>query len=226
MAILETDVSEDLSAAIAIFVKTPGLSPIKTRLAKNTGEEKALEFYNLSVRAVEATVKNINTQGFWAVAEEEGVDQWPSFEALWTDDGGLGERQHHIYQTLLEKHEKVILIGADAPQISPEILNEAIVALDKHDFVIGPAHDGGYYLFGGRIPVDKDIWISVEWSAEITREEFENALPSKPLHLLFLTDVDEVDDLKKTVQEMPENPSEQQRQLIDWVVVNATGAAA
>ena len=226
MAILETDVSEDLSAAIAIFVKTPGLSPIKTRLAKSIGEEKALEFYNLSVRAVEEVVKSVEAQGFCAVAEEEGVDQWPSFEALWADNGGLGERQHHIYKTLLEKHEKVILIGADAPQISPEILNEAIAALDKHDFVIGPAHDGGYTLFGGCVPVKKEVWVSVTWSSEKTRDEFEGKLSSKPFHLSFLTDVDEATDLKKMIEEMPENPSEQQRQLIDWVVVNATDAAA
>lgn len=30
--------------AIAVFIKTPGLSPIKTRLAEGIGSEKAIEF--------------------------------------------------------------------------------------------------------------------------------------------------------------------------------------
>ena len=217
MAILEINVSEDLNAAIAIFVKTPGLSPLKTRLAAGIGEEKALGFYNLSVRAVEAVVKSVDMHGVWAVAEEEGAEQWSSFEALWTGDGGLGERQYHIYQTLLEKHEKVILIGADAPQMSPEILNEAIAALDSHEFVIGPAHDGGYALFGGRVPVAQEIWKSVTWSAETTQAEFESALPLKPFCLRFLTDVDEVVDLQAVVKEMPDDMNDAQRELVEWI---------
>ncbi len=48
-----------MSAAIAIFVKTPGLSPVKTRLAATIGEEKAKEFYLLSLKAVEKTVKTV-----------------------------------------------------------------------------------------------------------------------------------------------------------------------
>jgi glycosyltransferase A (GT-A) superfamily protein (DUF2064 family) len=41
---------------LAVFVKTPGLSPIKTRLAASVGEQKALEFYRRSLRVTEAVV--------------------------------------------------------------------------------------------------------------------------------------------------------------------------
>ena len=218
-SILEVNETKIMRAALAVFVKTPDLSPLKTRLAAGVGEAIALEFYHLSLKAVETAAQNADVKSYWAVAEEEGLNNplWSAFETLHTGEGGLGERQHHIYETLLEKHARVILIGADAPQISPKIIEDAITALDAHEFVIGPAYDGGYYLFGGRADVSEHIWTSMRWSSDMTRSEFENALPSKAFQLTFLTDVDEEKDLQVMSNEMPENISQQQQNLIDWI---------
>ncbi len=208
-----------MSAAVAIFVKTPGLSPIKTRLAAGIGAKAALEFYHLSVKAVEETVSVVDIKPFWAVAEKEGLDHplWAEFETLHSGEGGLGERQHYVCETLRREYKNVILIGADAPQLSPEILEQAIAALDEHDFVIGPAHDGGYYLFGGCAPVEKDIWKQIPWSADNTRESFEALLPSTAFHLLPLTDMDTEDDLRSVADEMPETLSHRQKSVLEWI---------
>ena len=208
-----------MSTAIAIFVKTPSLSPVKTRLAKSIGKTQALEFYQLSLRCVQETLKSVDIVAYWAVAEENGLAAplWQDFKPLWTGEGGLGERQHHIYETLLQKHDRVLLIGADAPQISRDIIEKAIIALDTHDFVIGPARDGGYYLFGGRISTEQKIWTSVPWSTSITRERLESVMPSKPIHLDILTDVDTRDDLNFVTQEMPQHKNTMQKQLNDWI---------
>ena len=47
------------TSAIAIFVKTPGLSPIKTRLAKTLGQVAAENAYRLSVKSIKATVVQV-----------------------------------------------------------------------------------------------------------------------------------------------------------------------
>lgn len=208
-----------MSTAIAIFVKTPSLSPVKTRLAKGIGIEAALAFYQLSLRCVAETVKSTDIVPYWAVAEENGVNDplWQDFKPLWTGEGGLGERQHHIYETLLQTHDRVLLIGADAPQIFKDSLQQASVVLDTNDFVIGPARDGGYYLFGGGIPTEQKIWTSVPWSTSLTRERLESILPSKPVHLDMLTDVDTKDDLNFVTQEMPQHKNTMQKQLINWI---------
>ena len=208
-----------MSTAIAIFVKTPSLSPVKTRLAEGISKEKALEFYQLSLRCVQETLKSADAVPYWAVAEEDGLSDplWQAFTALWTGEGRLGERQHHIYETLLQKHDRVLLIGADAPQLSKDILEQAIVELDTNDFVIGPARDGGYYLFGGRISTEQKIWSSVPWSTSMTRERLEAVLPSKPVHLQILTDVDTKDDLNFIAREMPQKLNNSQKNLIEWI---------
>jgi rSAM/selenodomain-associated transferase 1 len=216
---LENDQRKDMTTAIAIFVKTPTLSPVKTRLAATIGKKKAMEFYGLCLNAVRETVEKLDATPFWAVGEESGLINplWQDFNRLYTGGGGLGERQHYIYQTLQAKYDRVILIGADVPQLSRTLLQEAITGLDKHNFVIGPARDGGYYLFGGRTPVHKDIWMAVPYSVSGTRKKLESLLPSTQMHLPLLTDVDTEDDFVFIPSEMPTEMMLAQYEVVRWI---------
>jgi len=208
-----------VSAAIAVFVKTPSLSPVKTRLAAGIGETKARAFYGLCLKAIEETLKHVDATAFWAVGEEDGLDDplWQGSPRLYTGSGGLGQRQHHIYETLRQQHAKVLLIGADTPQLSQPILQEAITALDDYDFTIGPARDGGYYLFGGRISVAGSVWTGTTYSTATTRQELLTQLPSAPHELPLLTDVDTQDDLAQAQQEMPGGMTETQQNIMAWL---------
>lgn len=208
-----------MTTAIAIFVKTPSLSPLKTRLAAGVGDKAAQAFYRLSLNAVQTTVRDVNVTPYWAVAEEGGLDNplWKHFKSLYTGEGNLGQRQHHVYETLLKKYDQVLLVGADAPQLSKDLLEQAMLALNANDFVIGPARDGGYYLFGGRVSTPAEIWMDVPWSTSMTRERLETGLTSKPFHLPVLTDVDTENDLQYVEAEMLGVLSKQQKQLVEWI---------
>lgn len=213
------------STAIAVFVKTPGLSPVKTRLAASIGRAAAEQFYRLCTEVIQETLKTasetMDILPYWAVGEEAGLSHslWQGFEAIHTGEGGLGQRQHHIYQTLLAKYQKVILIGADSPQFSSRHINIAIDALDSHRFALGPAADGGYYLFAGRAPIAKHIWTNVTYSAADTARQLLAKLPTTAAILDTLTDVDRVDDLavlKREFQAQTDR-SDTQRQLVRWL---------
>jgi rSAM/selenodomain-associated transferase 1 len=196
------------STAIAIFVKTPGLSPVKTRLAASIGTAAAEAFYKLCTEAIQQSLSSateaMDIAPFWAVGEPAGLDHplWQSFESIYTGEGDLGERQHHIYQYLLAKYQRVILIGADSPQLCARHLNDAITALDNHQFALGPAVDGGYYLLAGRAPIAKDIWTSVTYSSADTAEQLLARLPSKVALLDCITDVDTIEDLAVLEREL------------------------
>jgi glycosyltransferase A (GT-A) superfamily protein (DUF2064 family) len=45
-----------------------------------------------------------------------------------------------------------LLIGSDIPAARTEHLVEALRVLGRSDFVLGPVHDGGYWLIGVRHP--------------------------------------------------------------------------
>lgn len=208
-----------MNAALAIFVKTPGLSPLKTRLAEGIGEDQAHAFYRLSLNAVSGVVQSTDFLPHWAVAEEQGLQDplWSAFPAIHTGKGCLGERQHRIYERLLSEHACVLLIGADTPQISSDIIHSAVRALKDYDFVIGPAHDGGYYLFGGKVSLGLNVWTCVAWSTEKTCALLEAGLPSEVFRLPYLTDVDTENDLPQVLRELPEAPSKAQRSLKTWI---------
>ena len=72
--------------SIAIFVKTPGLSPVKTRLAEGIGRDQAEAFHPASAAAVAAVAKSAALANgdiaFLAVAGEAGPGSptWKAFQ--------------------------------------------------------------------------------------------------------------------------------------------------
>jgi uncharacterized protein len=207
-----------MTGGLAIFVKTPGLSPLKTRLAATIGRERAESFYLLSCSAIEETVTaaslRVSLKPYWAVAETAGQDfkAWKNLKTLPQGEGDLGLRLSTVYDLLLQKYDAAFLIGADSPQISADILVAAFNALDRGDqpFVMGLAKDGGFYLFGGKVPVPASLWQEIPYSDSSTARILQERLaPLGSVTFLpaQLTDADTEADLSSMVNELKESPS-------------------
>ncbi len=216
--------------AVAIFVKTPGHSPIKTRLAATAGPEVAREFYRRAVDIVEAVAAKAAAEcgdltPYWAVAEREAVadPRWQSFATVWQGEGGLGSRLARVYAELRAVHEVVLLIGADSPLLTARDLRDARDAITQKGkpFVLGRALDGGFYLFGGREPVPTEAWKAVVYSAADTANQLLRQI--RPLGAVapldVMPDVDAAEDLGALllagVEEERLLPSQQS--LLAWI---------
>ncbi len=46
--------------------------------------------------------------------------------------------------------KRIIAFNSDSPHLPPSILEAAFEILTSHDVVVGPTHDGGYYLVGAK----------------------------------------------------------------------------
>ena len=196
-----------MSGAVAIFAKTPGLTPAKTRLAATIGDEKAEAFYELALDVVEESVRGFlacrpDWRASWAVAEAQGVDhpRWRDLGARHTGEGGLGERMARIYEALRREYGGAVLIGTDAPEMAPAHLEAAASALETSPLLLGPAMDGGFWLVGGRIAIPQDAWCAPRYGTGFARADFKAGLAAAGLpapHLLApLRDIDEAEDLK------------------------------
>lgn len=195
-----------MSGAIAIFVKTPGFSPLKTRLAVKLGQKTAEAFHLASAQAVaeviRETCKEDTVLGYYAVAEQSALNHgcWQDLPCVWQGEGGLGERMAHIYQTLLAQHDFVILVGADIPQMTVANLLGAsswLLHVDYPRLAFGPSDDGGFWLLGGNCHMPQNIWTDVIYSKNDTGSQFFNHIEQLGdiKILLSLRDVDEVKDL-------------------------------
>lgn len=220
------------SGAIAIFVKTPGFSPIKTRLASSIGVSAAERFHLLSAKAIESVVlaafrADSACIPYWAVAEKEAVHSpyWKSFQTLWQGEGTLGERLARVYDELLQRHSYVIFIGADSPHITSHLLGVSALTLseakDAATFVIGRAEDGGFYLFGGAVPVSYQTWLGVPYSTSTTASELIKKVSAIGTikELPPLLDVDTADDMAQLLQmrDMGFDLTPEQQSLLRWV---------
>jgi len=220
-----------LGGALAIFVKTPGFSPIKTRLAKGIGESAASSFYLQSVLATAANAlellrRNPNLQIYWAVAEREalGAELWKEFPTIHQGEGSLGERLSNIYQDLISRHHFVCFIGADSPQLTVSLLEEGVRRSAKglkKKFVLGETEDGGFYFFGGSATVPEVLWTVVRYSSPETSKDlvgaFEKLFPFEFLSSEF--DVDTKEDLAKLADRLGRMATltSEQEKLLAWL---------
>lgn len=176
-----------MKGALALFVKTPGLSPVKTRLAASVGEARSHALYLACADAVSELLQQFERSSgvacLWAVAEEDSLAAafWAARGGLgWTAQGGggLGARMARVHRQLVREHGFGILIGADAPQLQLDHLLQAAHWLDSPlpRQTLGPAEDGGFWLYGGNRSAPEALWESVTYSQPRTAREFHLAL--------------------------------------------------
>ncbi|MEQ1789030.1 MAG: DUF2064 domain-containing protein [Rickettsiales bacterium] len=226
----KTDAYEkkNMSAAIAVFAKTLGLSPVKTRLAASIGKERAEYFYQLCLEVVEEilsiTIANITPPPtpYWAIAEQEALTHpaWQNMNQIWTGDGDLGQRLHNIYSSLRKNYGTVILTGTDCPQLNNKNIEQAISYLSKNSgFVIGKALDGGFYLFAGNVDIDCPMWTQTPYSVSSTCEILAKKLSAQnDIHYLNeLSDVDIIEDLQTLLLHRADMTLPSQKKLLRWI---------
>ncbi len=194
------------TAAIGCFVKTPGLSQIKSRLTESSSQEVSSEFYRLSIKVHRQLLLQCKAEGIafahWIVAEKNGFREWADLDCIYQGSGGLGKRLITTYNKLRSNSDKVIVIGSDTPQLSLQHIQKALFLLDKYEHVIGPSHDGGFYLFASRMASAPKTWEYVSYSTSETKRQFTDCLSGDVYALELMQDADYFSDLIKVRKEL------------------------
>lgn len=161
-----------MNTALIVFAKAPVAGQAKTRLAPVLGEAgAALLAQQLLRHAVQQAVQTPFGHLALCVTPDTSHPAFAQAQALAAGrlhlspqgEGDLGQRMHRALVTALDLSASALLMGSDAPGLSTERLNEAAQALDRHDAVFIPAHDGGYALVGLRRPAP-GLFHNMRWS--------------------------------------------------------------
>ena len=190
---------------IALFLKAPIAGQVKTRLARDIGDQAACELY---CRLVDHAIDGSLASSIPLVIchdgrREELPDGWlqRACEVLPQTGLDLGQRMANAFCDLFtEGAEQVVLIGSDIPGIDATYLRNGFEQLGNSDLVIGPAVDGGYCLIGfNRQAFNPGLFEQIPWSTgqvlELTLVAAENAGLSVAL-LSTLRDIDTLEDLR------------------------------
>ena len=151
------------SPRIVLFTRWPEPGRAKTRLIPAIGAERAAALHR---QLTERTLAAVRASGLPFELRVTGASiaafqDWLGPVATADQgEGDLGERLARAgppYPTLF--------IGADAPDLSADLLRDAATALSNSGAVIGPAADGGYWLLGLAAPVP-GVFERIDWSTE------------------------------------------------------------
>ncbi len=219
------------NAGIAIFVKTPGLSPLKTRLAATLGVQYAENWYRLAAAAVAEVARLSGAEVYWAVAEPEAMHAtiWqdlPRLAQVPNAAGGtlsLGARMQYVQQQLFARHGAGILLGADTPHLDGAVLRAVIEYLREGTprWAIAPALDGGFWLHGANRSAPLSAWEAPCYSHADTLAQFLLAMQGQGELRRFQseTDVDTAADLVACTTALSQlaQPSGKQAALLQWM---------
>lgn len=192
---------------LIIMRKNAELGKVKTRLAKDVGDQKALEIYKELLKYTEQVCHPVDAHKkcFYSdFIENNDLFADEHYEKMIQQGVDLGERMYNAFTNSFGEWAKnVIVIGADCFEINSELIEEAFIALEKHDVVFGPAKDGGYYLVGMKNPI-KELFIDKEWSHEnVLLDALIEVKNLNLTHYLLptLSDIDYVIDLPKEIKD-------------------------
>ena len=141
---------EGLLVNLILFVRKPQLGKVKTRLAKDIGDEKALKIYERLLQYTFDVINGLSLKVHVFYADQmDSNDLWHNLAAnyYYQEGNDLGERMMNAFKKVFSSsNNPTIIIGSDCPELKKEDVLEAIELLKSNTTVIGPAKDGGYYL--------------------------------------------------------------------------------
>jgi rSAM/selenodomain-associated transferase 1 len=152
----------------------PELGTVKTRLAAEVGDERALEVYEAMLRdllgRIGDSTPQMEIEVMWPpTTAANGVSLRRAFgsHALAMQTGAtLGDRLSMALSERFFFHrtEMIVVIGSDDPTLSRALIDHAFALLESCEYVVGPATDGGYYLIACRaLAYDPSVFRDIEW---------------------------------------------------------------
>ncbi len=205
---------------LVIFARAPRLGTVKTRLARDLGTVAAWRFHRDTTAAL---LRRLGCDRRWtswlavtpdprtAPGAEGGSvggsgGLWPlprGVRLLGQGQGDLGRRMARVFTVL--PPGPLVIVGSDIPGIERADIASAFQSLQRHDAVLGPSEDGGYWLIGLRrglangalrhAPFDQ-----VRWGGSSSRADTAANLAAQGANLALLRpliDIDTADDLAR-----------------------------
>jgi rSAM/selenodomain-associated transferase 1 len=149
--------SERRRPHLVVMARRPQAGRVKTRLARDVGEAEALRFYRRQLGELRRTLaRSRRWRTIFALAPDRGKSP-PELalaggggpDAMRQGGGDIGERMERILLPGAAAAAcPLVIVGSDIPGVRPAMIAHAFDLLKSHDFVFGPALDGGFWMVG------------------------------------------------------------------------------
>ena len=141
---------------LVIMAKAPRLGSVKTRLAGNLSLKAVTELYQCLLRdtiSLAQSLDNVEVAIMCPASDAEELSRAiPEKVAIVSQKGhGLAAGLDSVFAHFATSGRRgVIAFNSDSPHLPASVLKTAFDLLDASDLVLGPTHDGGYFLVGAK----------------------------------------------------------------------------
>ena len=138
------------------MAKAPKPGMVKTRLAQSLPLPAVTALYRCLLGDTMALARSLSTVEVAIMCPGSDVDEieclaGDAVRVVGQNGEGLAAGLTSVFAHFAEAgRQRVIAFNSDSPHLPASVLEAAFKALALHDVVVGPTHDGGYYLVGAK----------------------------------------------------------------------------
>ena len=141
---------------LVIMAKAPRPGAVKTRLAASLSHAAVVDFYCCLLDDTLTLARSLGDVGVAIMCPDADVNELAQLagsqaSVVAQKGAGLAAGLTSVFAHFAEGHQRrTIAFNSDSPHLPRSVLEDAFETLAAHDIVIGPTHDGGYYLVGAK----------------------------------------------------------------------------
>jgi len=150
--------SSGCDRVLVIMAKAPRPGAVKTRLVPSLSPAAVTAFYCCLLDDTLALARSLKVAGVEVaiVCPDSDVNELAQLAGsevivVAQTGEGLAAGLTSVFAHFVQSHQRrVVAFNSDSPHLPRSVLEDAFEALTAHDVVVGPTHDGGYYLVGAK----------------------------------------------------------------------------
>lgn len=215
----ETAGSSSSDRVLVIMAKAPRVGAVKTRLTARLSPEAVTDFYRCLLGDTLALATSLGKVNIAIMCPDSDVSELARWACKEVDvvaqrGEGLAAALTSVFAHFASGDERrIIAFNSDSPHLPRSVLEGAFETLAGHDLVVGPTHDGGYYLVGAKAS-HHTLFEGDGMGTSSALERLLHRARGLGLSLGFATpfyDIDVADDLTRLAAELRQTPAKAPR---------------
>jgi uncharacterized protein len=228
---------------LVIMAKAPRPGAVKTRLAPSLSPAAITSLYCCLLQDTLALARSLQDVEMAIMCPDSDVNELVQLvgrdvNVVAQKGEGLAAGLTSVFTHFADHPQRrIIAFNSDSPHLPPSVLEQAFETLASHDVVVGPTHDGGYYLIGAKASYPT-LFASDGMGTSTALERFLVRARTLELSVAFAPpfyDIDVAHDLARLAEDLrlaPAKAPRTARWLKEWELavdrsraVSRTGAA-
>ncbi|HWH61532.1 MAG TPA: TIGR04282 family arsenosugar biosynthesis glycosyltransferase [Terriglobales bacterium] len=217
---------------LVIMAKAPRLGSVKTRLAPDLSPAALTAVYRCLLEDTLALARSLRDVEVAIMCPDADVNELAQLAGSEVSvvpqrGEGLAAGLTSVFAHFAgDRPRHTIAFNSDSPHLPHSVLEDAFERLAAHDLVVGPTHDGGYYLVGAKA-AHSSLFAGDGMGTSSALERLLSRARLLDLSVAFANpfyDIDVADDLTRLSEELRLEPARAPRTaewLREWEVMRA-----